>query len=208
MPAAVGIVFLDDGGLLLNDLQGVEKVTRITELQSKCFERWITSVLAQLQLMAVQRKIFISNMMRNSTPKVMASHSSQLGRIPSSQFGEITAKLRNCIFIRLILDLYFLILSYVALRRDPKQKQLFPQCWNLLHWVQTCVVHYHCPLWNQPGPPRCNRQSRRSVHSTVRRHTGDEPRILRRQFGINSIFDLNSMGWFRLPTLGKLEHGG
>lgn len=50
----------------------------------------LTSVLAQLQLMAVQRKMFISSMMRKSTPNVMASHSSQLGRMPSSQLGEIT----------------------------------------------------------------------------------------------------------------------
>lgn len=52
----------------------------------------LTSVLAQLQLMAVQRKMFISSMMRKSTPNVMASHSSQLGRMPSSQLGEITVK--------------------------------------------------------------------------------------------------------------------
>lgn len=50
----------------------------------------LTSVLAQLQLMAVQRKRFMSNMMRNKTPKTIVSHNSQCGRIPAllSQIGE------------------------------------------------------------------------------------------------------------------------
>lgn len=42
----------------------------------------LTSVLAQLQLMAVQRKRFISSMMRKRTPRTMASHNSHGGRIP------------------------------------------------------------------------------------------------------------------------------
>lgn len=41
-----------------------------------------TSVLAQLQLIAVQRKRFMSSMIRNRTPRTMASHKSQCGRIP------------------------------------------------------------------------------------------------------------------------------
>lgn len=49
----------------------------------------LTSVLAQLQLMAVQRKRFISSMMRKRTPSTMVSHSSQCGRMPvASQIGD------------------------------------------------------------------------------------------------------------------------
>lgn len=65
----------------------------------------LTSVLAQLQLMAVQRKMFISSMMRKSTPNVMANHSSQLGRMPSSQLGEITAAQKKGYFTCIIYDL-------------------------------------------------------------------------------------------------------
>lgn len=51
----------------------------------------LTSVLAQLQLMAVHRKMFISNMIRKRTASAMQTHSNQDGRIPfSSQIAEIT----------------------------------------------------------------------------------------------------------------------
>lgn len=52
-----------------------------------------TSVLAQLQLIAVQRKMFISSMMRKRTPKVIVSHRSQAGRIPSSQFKALSRQI-------------------------------------------------------------------------------------------------------------------
>lgn len=49
-----------------------------------------TSVRAQLQLIAVHKKMFISNMIRNRMPRVMHNQSNHDGRIPSSHTGEIT----------------------------------------------------------------------------------------------------------------------
>lgn len=56
------------------------------------FKKKYTSVLAQLQLIAVHKKIFINNITKNKTPKAIASHNNQDGRIPSSHIGEITKK--------------------------------------------------------------------------------------------------------------------
>ena len=48
----------------------------------------LTSVLAQLQDIAVQRKRFISNIIKNKTPRMIASHKSQCGLMPvASQRG-------------------------------------------------------------------------------------------------------------------------
>lgn len=55
----------------------------------------LTSVRAQLQLIAVHRKMFINNIIKNRIPSVMHSHSSQDGRMPvSSQAGDNTADKR------------------------------------------------------------------------------------------------------------------
>lgn len=74
-------------------------VTNENELQLKFnffieVFRWInTSVRAQLQLIAVHKNMFMSNIMRNKMPNVMHNQRSHDGRIPeSSQAGEITEK--------------------------------------------------------------------------------------------------------------------
>lgn len=50
----------------------------------------ITSVRAQLQLIAVHKKIFINNIIKNKMPKVIHNHNSQAGRKASSHTGETT----------------------------------------------------------------------------------------------------------------------
>lgn len=67
------------------------------EIQS-FFLTKLTSVRAQLQLIAVHRKMFINNIIKNKMPSVMHSHSSQDGRMPvSSHIGDITVNgFRNC----------------------------------------------------------------------------------------------------------------
>lgn len=71
-----------------------KKVKRAVDIKKnirfKGFSVDFTSVLAQLQLIAVHRNIFINNMMRNKIPKVIASQRSQGGRIPSSQYDAIS----------------------------------------------------------------------------------------------------------------------
>lgn len=47
-----------------------------------------TSVRAQLQLIAVHRKMFINSIIKNSTPNVMHSQSNQAGLKPASSHDD------------------------------------------------------------------------------------------------------------------------
>lgn len=98
VPTAVRIVLLDDRRLLLDDLRKRRRRRRrrINEFswQLKITSNSpLTSVLAQLQLIAVHRKMFISNMIRKSTANAMHTQSNQDGRMPlSSQIAETTER--------------------------------------------------------------------------------------------------------------------
>lgn len=71
--------------------QREQKKSVRTVAQATALKLFRTSVRAQLQLMAVQRKMFIRSMMRKSTARAMATHSSHDGRIPfSSQIADTT----------------------------------------------------------------------------------------------------------------------
>lgn len=78
MPRPIRIVFFDNWWFFLDNLW-----TKLIEdiFLKNCIYK-LTSVLAQLQLIAVQRKRFISSMIRKRTPRIIASHKSQCGRIP------------------------------------------------------------------------------------------------------------------------------
>lgn len=126
MPAAIWIVFFDDGRFLFDNLEVNDKFnipSRIIWIIYKKMQKWIkfniwlqvknknkkntkqmlcsiykkpsnphTSVRAQLQLIAVHRKMFINNIIRNRTPSAIASHNSQDGWTPSiSQNDAISA---------------------------------------------------------------------------------------------------------------------
>lgn len=108
VPAAIRIIFFNDWWFLFNNLQLKCNYCYKLKKENKqqhyfvniCFfsafacnilymKKSITSVRAQLQLIAVHRKIFINNMIKNNMPNVIANHNSHGGRMPlSSQTAE------------------------------------------------------------------------------------------------------------------------
>lgn len=97
VPASIWIIFFNYWWLFLDDLKKeidislVKSWINIFHNENQELYSIFTSVRAQLQLIAVHKKMFISNMMRNRMPSVMQSQRSHDGRIPpSSHAGEIT----------------------------------------------------------------------------------------------------------------------
>lgn len=89
-----------------------------------------TSVLAQLQLIAVHKKMFISNIIRNKTPRAIVSHNSQAGLTPpSSQSGEITEKIMENKFSQNgnCANVFFSNSIYMEHQLDLKQRRWLKQ---------------------------------------------------------------------------------
>lgn len=88
MPASVWIIFFDNWWFFLDYLW---RKFNSFKKQGILKNKNLTSVLAQLQLIAVHRNIFIRSIIKNRTPKAIVNQSNHDGRTPvSSQTGEIT----------------------------------------------------------------------------------------------------------------------
>lgn len=132
----------------------------------------IISVLAQLQLIAVQRKIFMRSIMRKRTPKAMQSHNSQGGWIPSHVAATTKLKMSN------FGSSFKINKSYMELDRDQSQIPKTPLASN--HFVLypgLFVVRLELTVPRRLSY-KMTHQHLNNVRYTVQCHTGNVLQIV------------------------------